>query len=128
MIKALLFDFDGIILESADIKTTAFRKLFEREYPDKVDEFIKYHIQNAGVSRFVKIKYFFKEILGADVTAEKEKELADSFSKMVLNETINSSFVRGMPEFLIRNYRKSPMFIVTGTPDSEINYIVKKGS
>ena len=51
MVKALLFDFDGVILESADIKTAAYRRLFEREYPDKLEELpaslIKYPLIHA---------------------------------------------------------------------------------
>ncbi len=29
MIKAIIFDFDGVIVESVDIKTKAFARLFE---------------------------------------------------------------------------------------------------
>ena len=126
MIKALLFDFDGVILESADIKTDAYRKLFEGEYPDKVDEFMKYHIQNAGLSRYVKVQYFYEKILGVRLTEEKEKELVNDFSQVVLKETLDASFVKGMPEFLKKNYKKFPLFIVTGIPHEEINFIIKK--
>lgn len=31
MIKVVFFDFDGVIVESVDIKTKAFAKLFEKE-------------------------------------------------------------------------------------------------
>lgn len=126
MIKALLFDFDGIILESADIKTDAYRKLFEREYPNKVDKFMKYHIQNAGISRYVKFQYFYEKILGIKLTEEKKKELVNDFSQIVLKETLNASFVKGMPEFLEENYKKFPLFVVTGIPHEEINFIIRK--
>ncbi|MBA7563210.1 Phosphoglycolate phosphatase [subsurface metagenome] len=126
MIKALLFDFDGVILESADIKTAAFRRLFEREYPDKVEEFIKYHIQNAGISRFVKVQYFYEQILGIRITDKKKKELISNFSHIVFNEILQASFIKGMPEFLEENYKKFPLFVITGTPNEEINSIIKK--
>lgn len=126
MIKALLFDFNGVILESAAIKTAAYRKLFEREYPDKVDEFMKYHIQNAGISRYVKFQYFYEKILGIRLTEQEKKELINRFSCDVLKETLNTSFVKGMPKFLEENYKKFLLFIVTGTPNEEINYIIKK--
>ena len=126
MIKVLLFDFDGVILESAVIKTAAYRKLFERKYPDKVDEFMKYHIQNAGISRYVKFQYFYEKILGIRLTEEKKKELINNFSQIVLKETFNASFVKGMPEFLAENYKKFPLFVVTGTPNEEINCIINK--
>ncbi len=45
MIKAILFDFDGVILESMDIKTKAFSKLFTK-YPEYVDQIVKLHKDN----------------------------------------------------------------------------------
>ena len=42
MIKAIIFDFDGVLVESTQIKTEAFRNLFSK-WPDKVDEMVRYH-------------------------------------------------------------------------------------
>ena len=52
MIEAIIFDFDGVILESADIKTNAFRTLFEKESPELINKIISYHFKNMGISRF----------------------------------------------------------------------------
>ena len=58
MIKAIIFDFDGVLIESAAIKTEAFREVFSK-WQDKVDEIVTYHNKNMGISRFVKFKYFY---------------------------------------------------------------------
>ena len=126
LIKALLFDFDGVILESAEIKTDAFRKLFGEKYPDKVEEFINYHTANAGISRYVKIQFFYERILNIKLPDKKKEELANKFSQIVFNEIVNASFVEGVAKFLTENYKKFPLFIITGTPDEEINSIIKK--
>ena len=126
MIKALLFDFDGVILESAGLKTTAYRKLIDEQYPDKVEDFMEYHAANEGISRYVKIQYLFKNILGIEVSDKRKKDLADRFSQIVFEEILQASFVKGMPGFLEDNNKKFPLFIVTGTPDEEINIIIKK--
>ena len=126
MIKALLFDFDGVILESAGIKTAAYRKLFEREYPDKVEDFMEYHAVNVGISRYVKIQYFYEQILGIKITGKKKEELLDKFSQIVFNEILQASFIKGIPEFLEKNYKIFSLFVVTGTPDEEINSIIEK--
>lgn len=127
IIKALLFDFDGVILESAGIKTAAYRKLLEEKYPsDKVDNFMDYHAANVGISRYVKIQYFYKQILGIRLTEGEKKELTDKFSKIVFNEILQASFIKGMPGFLEENYKKLPLFVVTGTPIEEVNLIIKK--
>ena len=126
MVKALLFDFDGVILESAGIKTAAYRKLFEEKYPDKVEDFMEYHAVNVGISRYVKIQYFYEKILGIKLSDKKKEELINKFSQIVFNEILNAPFVKGMAEFLAENYKKFPLFVVTGTPDEEINSIIKK--
>ena len=52
MIKIIFFDFDGVIVESVDIKTKAFAMLFEHEGRDIANRVIDYHLKNSGVSRF----------------------------------------------------------------------------
>ena len=54
MIKAIIFDFDGVLVESLDIKTRAFAKLFGPEGPDMAKRVVDYHLQNGGVSRYEK--------------------------------------------------------------------------
>ena len=41
--KSLIFDCDGVILNSNKIKTEAFRKILQKYNQNAVDEFINYH-------------------------------------------------------------------------------------
>ena len=50
MWSAIVFDFDGVILESLDIKTRAFAALFDG-FPDHTEQIAGYHLNNLGVSR-----------------------------------------------------------------------------
>tara|TARA_B100001248_G_scaffold2840_1_gene2270 strand:+ start:322 stop:990 length:669 start_codon:yes stop_codon:yes gene_type:complete len=61
--KSIIFDCDGVILNSNKVKTNAFRQVFEKYNINAVDEFIKYHRSNGGVSRYIKIEKFLKNIL-----------------------------------------------------------------
>ena len=57
LIKAIIFDFDGVILNSTEIKTNAFINIFEKEYKKFLPKIIKHHqIQNHHSSRIQ--KYF----------------------------------------------------------------------
>ena len=85
MIKAIILDFDGVILESCEIKTQAFRKLFE-DYPEHVNTIVKYHRHHGGVSRYKKITYFYNNILKQPLNDEKLEELGKRFSRLVLDE------------------------------------------
>ena len=69
MIKAIIFDFDGVIIESADIKTEAFRALFEN-YPEHVEAIAGFHIENGGMSRFDKFRHIYKNIINEELNEE----------------------------------------------------------
>ena len=59
----IIFDFDGVILDSNNLKTNAFKKISKRFGESESFALVKYHIKNGGVSRFLKIKWFVENIL-----------------------------------------------------------------
>ncbi|MBF0472683.1 MAG: HAD family hydrolase [Nitrospirae bacterium] len=124
MIKALILDFDGVILESADIKTEAFRKLFEVEYPQHVEKIVEHHLKNKGISRFVKFRYAYNNIIKEPYT--NEEELGRRFTEIALEEILKAPFVPGTFEFLEKYHRTYPIYVATGTPEEEILYIAEK--
>lgn len=126
MIKAVIFDFDGVIIESADIKTNAFRKLFERDYSGKLDIIVGYHLQNMGISRYIKFRHIYKNILGLPLPRDLEEELGRKFSRIALREVLKAPFVPGAAKFLRSNYKKYALFVASGTPHDELCYIIKK--
>ncbi len=126
MIKAVIFDMDGVILESADIKTAAFRTLFEHDFPGQTEEIVKYHLQNMGVSRFVKFRHIHESILKRPFSEEDERNTGKRYSQLVLDRVLVAPFVPGALEFLEANHRKYLLFIASGTPDSELSLIVDK--
>lgn len=124
MIRAIIFDFDGVILESAVIKTEAFGEVV-KEYPkEQADAFVAYHMIHMGVSRHVKFRYFIENILQEEYSEEREKELADHFESIVYDKVMKCGFVPGAREFLEEYHSKYDMFIASGTPNEEINRIV----
>lgn len=123
MIKAVIFDFDGVIIESADIKTQAFKELFS-DYPQKIDEIINYHLLNAGVSRYAKFQYIYEQILGRNLSKDTEIELGKSFSQIILQRILDAPFVAGAKEFLASYKNRYQFFIASGTPEEELRKII----
>ncbi len=125
MIKAIMFDFDGVIVESANIKTQAFREMFQG-YPEHIDSIVNYHIKNMGLSRYEKFRHIYEKILCLPLSKEHETKLGEEFSKIVLNKVLNAPFVPGALEFLSNYYRYYYFFLVSGTPKHELLKIAKE--
>lgn len=123
MTSAIIFDFDGVIIESFDIKTEAFRELF-KTYPESVDKIIEYHQQNGGVSRYKKFKYIYRDILKQPLDEETIKELGEKFSALVVEEVKKCPYVPGAFEFIRKRSKNLKLFIASGTPEEELHSIV----
>ncbi|MBF0343526.1 MAG: HAD family hydrolase [Nitrospirae bacterium] len=123
--NTIIFDFDGVILESVDVKGWAFAKLFEN-YPEHVKAIVDFHYANPGVSRFDKFSIIYKDILKIHLTDEIFNILCDDFSKIVFDKVITSDFVPGAKEFINEFYKTINLFIVSATPHNEIIDIVQQ--
>jgi HAD superfamily hydrolase (TIGR01549 family) len=124
-IKYIFFDFDGVLAESVNIKTEAFRKMYLSYGADFSQKVVDYHLNNGGVSRYEKFKIYNGEWLGEEVSTEKINELAAIFSDYVMEGVVNSEEVTGSSEFLNSSavYIK---YIITGTPTVEIKTILER--
>lgn len=127
MIKAIIFDFDGVLIESVAIKTEAFREVFSK-WPDKVDEIIAYHIKNMGISRFVKFRYFYENVLNEPYSEAVGAEMGRQFSEIVANKVKQAPFVTGAKEFIEMNFEKYFLYIASGTPEKELLDIISTKS
>lgn len=124
--QAILFDFDGVLAESMNVKTEAFEQLF-KPYGDEVTKkVIKHHIENGGISRYKKIKYYYSHFLNKEISDYKLEEIAKKFSDIVVNKVIVSEWVGGVKDFLEKYYNKIDLYIVSGTPQKEMELIIKK--
>lgn len=59
----ILFDCDGVILNSNHIKSQAFAESARQYGIPCMEALVKYHVDNGGISRYKKFDYFIKEIL-----------------------------------------------------------------
>ncbi|MAV90067.1 MAG: haloacid dehalogenase [Bdellovibrionaceae bacterium] len=122
--QAILFDFDGVIVESVAVKGRGFARLYEDQGKDAQQRVVRFHEDHGGVSRVEKILHFNKEFgLPTDeVTLSRYRQ---RFSDFVLEEVIQCPFVPGAEEFLKNFSGKIPFFIVSATPENELHQILK---
>ena len=125
--QAIIFDFDGVLVESGDIKTQAFADLYQSYGETVVDKVVRYHNLNGGLSRYQKFRHFQQHLLKMPpLTQDEEQELDRRFSKLVVEAVIASKPVPGANELVYKEATRIPLFIVSGTPEIELNTIVTR--
>jgi|TARA_B100001971_G_C18118086_1_gene497921 phosphoglycolate phosphatase-like HAD superfamily hydrolase len=125
-VDSIFFDFDGVITDSVNVKTVAFAKMYEPYGKEVVKSVVTHHLSNGGISRFQKFKIYHKEYLGIDLSNKQIQDLAGKFRNLVVQKVIDAPFVNGALEFLKKYYLDFPLFIISATPDVEINEIIDK--
>ena len=125
MYKAYIFDFDGVIKESVHVKSQAFLKLYADEGEEFLSRVERYHLENGGVSRYEKFR-IWNEWLGRPNDLNTINALASEFTKLVVEEVVKSPFVDGALESIRVAHETAKCFIATGTPDLEIQKILRQ--
>lgn len=126
MIKMIFFDFDGVIVESVDIKTNAFYKMFKTEGENVAQQVVDYHLKNTGVSRYDKFRYIYKEILNRPLDEEQFSALCNKFASLVIDNVVKAPYVKGAKKFLENYSACFRCFVVSATPQKEIEEIIQK--
>jgi len=123
-IKVIVLDFDGVIVESNDIKHGAFSEIFS-VYPDHYKEIMAYHFAHNAVNRHEKFKHIMINILNKEYDVELAKKWALRFSELTTDKIINCPYVTGAIEFIKSFSDKYPVYLASATPIDELKTILK---
>lgn len=121
----IVFDCDGVIIESVTAKTEAFYRLGLAWGPKVAKKLRDYHTSHLGISRFVKFDWLFKEVLHEELTPEISDKLGQEFVDLCLAEVTNSPLVPGCQDCLDYLQGKAAMYVASGMPDAELRMIIK---
>ena len=124
-LRAVAFDFDGVILESGLIKQRAFLDLFA-DRPDLKPGVLTHHRRNLGVSRYDKIAWIHRELIGRPLGAEELAEQGRRYSELVLESVLACPLVDGAEELLGALEGRVLAFVVSATPQEELELIVDR--
>ena len=125
--QAIIFDFDGVVVESGDIKTQAFADLYRPHGEAVTAAVVQYHKLHGGMSRYQKFRYFQQHLLGRPpLTPGEEQELDRQFSELVVEAIVTGEAVPGADEFIRQQAARIPLFVASGTPEIELNSIVMR--
>jgi len=123
--KSIFWDFDGVIKDSVEVKSEAFERLFSPFGNQTSRKIRAHHEANGGMSRFDKLPIYLGWA-GQNLSKQNIDKYEKKFSLLVKEKVINSDWVAGVYSFLKSNYKKQQFFLLTATPQQEIEDIVSK--
>jgi phosphoglycolate phosphatase-like HAD superfamily hydrolase len=123
-LPAVIFDCDGVILQSNLLKSDAFGEVLEGHDTREVADFVAWHKATGGVSRFEKFARFFRDTRRAvDWEALTQQACAD-FGVRVFEGLKRCDTVPGLEDF-VAALRASdvPLAVNTGGAEDEVRAV-----
>ena len=121
-----IFDFDGVLVDSVDIKTKAFAEIYQPYGAQVVEQVVFHHMNNGGMSRNDKFKYYHKNFLGLQIELDEIGYLSDIFSSLVVENIIRCDEIEGVT-YMLEYCKKQQIMcsIASATPEDELRNIVE---
>lgn len=121
----IIFDFDGVLAETNEIRFWGFTVLFADLPADVMARFMDFVRANGGLSRYGKIRYLFAGILGRPVSEDEVADLAGRYSEIVRQKVIEAEPVEGSLEFLAEYRGRFEFAIVSGSDQQELRQVCR---
>ena len=127
-IDLIIWDFDGVILDSDDVRIFGFKECLKKHgNQNQIDLLINYHKENGGLSRYNKIGYFFSKILKKELNENLFKNILNEFNKIMINELSKKKYlINETVEYISNNYKNIEMHIASGSDHNELNFLCEK--
>ena len=123
--QAVLFDFDGVIAASHEVKCAAFAALFAPYGPDVQEAVVRYHLDNGGLPRHLKLRHCCEQIAGVAVDEAGLARLGEQFAALVYEGVLAAPLLPGVdPTLRDLADRQISAFVVSGTPAEEMRRVV----
>jgi len=122
-----IFDCDGVILDSNNLKSEAFSEALKGEPRDKIDALIEYHKINGGISRYEKFKYFYEVIHPSTDKEDKCRKAILRFGRIVSERLKVACLIPGVEDFLDNSKSLSKaLYVNSGGDEKELRKLFKE--
>jgi len=125
--RYLIFDFDGVLAETNEIRSQGFVDLFADIPTESMARFMEFAKANGGLSRYGKIRHFYNCILRQPVSDSQVDALAQQYSKLVAQHIIRAPAVPGSLEFLAEHSNRFELAVVSGSDQNELRHVCQAG-
>jgi phosphoglycolate phosphatase-like HAD superfamily hydrolase len=125
--KTLVFDCDGVILDSNQLKIQAYYDTAIGFGANKLQAkaLVDYHVQLGGISRYHKFEYFLREITHQPVQDDLMQDLLQRFSHEVVQGLLKCKIASGLQQ-LREATSHARWMLVSGGDQSEKHMVFAK--
>jgi phosphoglycolate phosphatase-like HAD superfamily hydrolase len=120
-VRTIIFDCDGVLFDTNAAKSSAFAATLSAYPAESVAQFIRYHQEHGGVSRYRKFATFFDEILGRPPQEGELEELLADFGRRCEAIYQPSTMTPGCLETLRALSATSRLYVASGGKEEELN-------
>jgi phosphoglycolate phosphatase-like HAD superfamily hydrolase len=123
--KTLVFDCDGVLLDSNRVKTEAFRTVATQFSAAAADSLVSYHTQNGGISRYRKFEYLLTDILRREADPVLVATLSAQYGDCVERDLLECAVAPGLAE-LRQKTAEADWMIVSGGDQAQLRRVFDK--
>lgn len=123
--QALVFDFDGTLVDSNEIKFRAFEECFTR-FPQHAEAIAVYCRNHHHIPRGEKFRHITERILGRVYTPEADAECHARFEAATTRQVIDAPEIPGASRFISEAARYRVTALLSSTPHDVLLHILKR--
>ncbi|MDO8526645.1 MAG: HAD hydrolase-like protein [Deltaproteobacteria bacterium] len=123
--RTIILDFDGTLVDSNDIKRTAFEKCFTN-HSAHFEEIMAYCKGNNHTPRKEKFRHVFENILKTPYTAETEKKMLERYASQTTEQVIAAKEIPGAFAFLDKYLPTKELVLLSSTPHDILLHILER--
>ena len=121
--RALVFDFDGTLVDSNGIKRAAFEACFA-EFPNHREEILSYCWANNHTPRWEKFRYVYDQFLRQPYSHEIERKLHERFEAATTRQIVAAPEIPHAERFLQSVGRTHLTGLLSSTPQEILRQIL----
>ena len=124
-IRAIILDFDGVLLESEPAKSATFDDVFEA-YPAYSAAMQAYNRAHSTLPRRVKFEHCVSAIMGRAGDAAMVDDMVRRFAELVVDRVERCDEVPGATAFLAEFSARVPLYVSSVTPEQELRAVLHR--
>jgi HAD superfamily hydrolase (TIGR01549 family) len=122
----IIFDCDGVLLDTNLLKCEAFGKAVEGYPTEIVESFVDHCRKTFGISRYVKFKEFLSDYANESFQEDKYRFLLNNYAKTCKEIYGYAQFTPGSEKLLLElSNRSRNLYVASGSDERELNEVFK---